>query len=220
MIKEKRQKQKVVKPDQSFLYKAPRDQRFHAFILNLLQRVYFLSDLKLEQEDMDIFEKCFTHPLVHENNYELLETIGDNVLNKCVRWYISKRFPDLNCPEGISISTKLKISLIDTKGYAKFAEELNFYDYISCFRVGTEFERLQLLEDVFESFFAATEIVIDRKYKKGMGYIACFKLLSSVLDKEELTLNYNVLVDAKTQLKELFDQVLNNQSDCLKLQAT
>jgi len=205
LIKEKKQKQKVLKPEQSFLYRAPRDQRFQSFILNLLKRVYFLTDLKLEKEDMNIFEKCFTHPLVHDNNYELLETIGDNILNKCVRWYISKRFPDLNCPEGISVSTKLKISLIDTKGYAKFAEELGFYDYISCFRVGTDFERLQLLEDVFESFFAATEIVIDKKYKKGMGYVACFKLLSNILDSEELDLNYNVLVDAKTQLKELFD---------------
>lgn len=205
-------KVKKVKKDeikiQNF-YNAPRDKSFVSFILNLLGRVHFLTDLKLEQSDIKIFEMAFTHPDVKSDiseNYELLETLGDNTINKCVLWYISNRFPQLNSPDAIDILTKLKISIIKSSSYSELANQLGFFNFIShdIMSLSILYKR-SILEDVFEAFFAAIEMVIDKKYKQGMGYISCYKLLASILDEQEFSLKYELLSDNKTRLKELLD---------------
>ena len=205
IFKEKVEKMKYI--DARLIYKAPRDIHFVNFISNLLKTVYFLKDLELDQDDISIFAKAFTHPDVSKDNYEFLETLGDNTNNKCVLWYLSNRFPQLNCPDGIDIITKLKINIIKTESFSAFAEELSFFNYISLYKKDQlgNWEQKEILEDVFEAFFAAVEIVVNKKYKYGMGYIACYKLMSSILDKKEYSLQYNDLVLSKTRLKELFD---------------
>ena len=177
------------------------------FILNLIhQRVPLVSDLKLEKMDVEQFQKAFTSPDVNKmTNYELFETLGDNLLNNCVMWYISNRFPHLNVPDGIDITTKLKIHLIQTKSLAKFSELLGFYECTTCLRNLNVKERAKVMEDIFESFFAVLNMVVDRKYKKGMGFIVCYRFLATVLDNEDIRISYDYLVDTKTQLKELFD---------------
>jgi len=187
----------------SAIFKAPRDESFNTFILSLLQRVYLLSDLKLESTDMQWFNKAFNHPNANSNeNYELLETLGDNSVNNCVVWYISTRFPQLNTPEAIDILTRLKINIIKGEGLMILAKQLGFLDYITRAKDMGIILVQKMLEDVFEAFFAAIEIVIDNKYKKGMGYIACCKLLETILDQQSYSIHYDELVDAKTQLKE------------------
>ena len=204
-------KDKVKKEEKKIqnIYNAPRDKSFVSFILNLLGRVHFLTDLKLEQNDVRIFEMAFTHPDVKPDiseNYELLETLGDNTINKCVLWYISNRFPQLNSPDAIDILTKLKISIIKSSSYSELANKLGFFNFISCDMMTLSIlNKRSILEDVFESFFAATEMVIDKKYKQGMGYIVCYKLLASILDEQEYSLKYELLSDSKTRLKELLD---------------
>jgi len=205
IFKQKVEKVKYI--DQRLISYAYRDVKFTDFISNLLKKVYFLKDLKLEPEDMYIFAKAFTHPDVSKDNYEFLETLGDNTNNKCVLWYLSNRFPQLNCPDGIDIITKLKINIIKTESFSSFAEELGFFNYISLYQKDQlgNWEKKEILEDVFEAFFAAVEIVINRKYKHGMGYIACYKLMSTILDTKEYNIQYTDIVSAKTRLKELFD---------------
>jgi ribonuclease-3 len=205
IFKEKVEKMKYI--DERMIYKAPRDIHFVNFISNLLKTVYFLKDLELDQDDISIFAKAFTHPDVSKDNYEFLETLGDNTNNKCVLWYLSNRFPQLNCPDGIDIITKLKINIIKTESFSAFAEELSFFNYISLYKKEQlgNWERKEILEDVFEAFFAAVEIVVNKKYKYGMGYIACYKLMSIILDTKEYNIQYTDIVSAKTRLKELFD---------------
>jgi len=205
IFKEKVEKVKYI--DQRLISYAYRDVKFTGFISNLLKKVYFLKDLKLEANDMYIFAKAFTHPDVSKDNYEFLETLGDNTNNKCILWYLSNRFPQLNCPDGIDIITKLKINIIKTESFSSFAEELGFFNYISLYQKDQlgNWEKKEILEDVFEAFFAAVEIVINRKYKHGMGYIACYKLMSIILDTKEYNIQYTDIVLAKTRLKELFD---------------
>ena len=205
IFKEKVEKVKYIDPRMiSYAY---RDAKFTDFISNLLKKVYFLKDLKLEAQDMYIFAKAFTHPDVSKDNYEFLETLGDNTNNKCVLWYLSNRFPQLNCPDGIDIITKLKINIIKTESFSSFAEELGFFNYISLYQKDQlgNWEKKGILEDVFEAFFAAVEIVVNTKYKHGMGYIACYKLMSTILDRKEYNIQYTDIVSAKTRLKELFD---------------
>ena len=216
----KREKDKTKFVERNLINYAPRDDKFLSFVLHLLSRINFLIDVKLDKEDMSYFEKAFTHPDVNTDplkNYELLETLGDNTLNKCVLWYISNRFPQLNCPEGIEILTRLKIMIINTTSFSKLAEKLGFFNYISCIKNPPIINRMEIMEDVFESFFAAVEIVIDKKYKPGMGYIVCYRLISSILDQENYSISYDNLVDPKTRLKEMFNQNKNIMIEYRKL---
>jgi dsRNA-specific ribonuclease len=198
----------VTRIDPQFLYYAPRDKSFTSFILNLLQPISIIKDLTLDESDMKVFAKAFTHPDANPDptaNFEVLETLGDNLANKCVLWYLSSRFPQLNCPYGIDIMTKMKINIIQTSGYSKIAEELGFFPFISAQRNLGINEKKKLLEDVFEATIAAIELVLDHKYKRGFGFIVCYRLLSLILDKEEISINYEEIVDARTRLKETFD---------------
>jgi hypothetical protein len=62
-------------------------------------------------------------------------------------------------------------------------------------------------EDVFEAFFGCLEEVIDRKERiVGVGYSVVFTILSSIYDDKYIPYTKNELIDAKTQLKELFDR--------------
>jgi dsRNA-specific ribonuclease len=181
--------------------------QFQEFILNLLhQRVPLVSDLKLDQKDMAHFMTAFTSPDVNAvSNYELYETLGDNLLNNCVLWYISNRFPNLNMPDAVDLLTKIKIRIIQTKWIGGLSEFLGFYDYIYCPRELGVINKLKVMEDVFESFFAALNMVVDSKYKKGMGFVVCYRFMASLLDEKDISISYEFLVDPKTQLKELFD---------------
>lgn len=195
--------------DPSLIHHAPRDERFTTFILHLL---HIVKDVKLDRDDMEIFAKAFTHPDANpdpKQNFEVLETLGDNLANKCVLWYLSSRFPQLNGPHGIDIMTKMKINIIQTSGYSTIAHELGFYDFISAQRNLSVTDTRKLLEDVFEATFAAIELVLDRKYKRGMGFIVCYRLLSMILDKKDIRISYEEIVDARTRLKETFDLYKN-----------
>lgn len=194
---------KKEKEIQKIPHYSSRNKDFENFILSILKNIKFLEELKLDESDMYIYSKAFTDPKLSLENYDLLETLGDNTVNKCVLWYISNRFPQLNCPEAIDILTRLKISIIKSSSYSKLAEKLGFKSFISFNKINYNLE--SILEDVFEAFFAATEIVIDKKYKKGMGFIVCYKLIAFILNQENYSLKYEDLVDAKTRLKELID---------------
>ena len=184
----------------------PVDQ-FQVFILNLIrQRVPLVSDLKLDKNEMSQFVTSFTSPDVNnEKNYELYETLGDKLLNNCVLWYISNRFPQLNVPDAMDLMTKIKIRIIQTNWLGGLSDSLGFYDYIHCLRNLGENARLKVLEDVFESFFAVLNMIVDNQYKKGMGMVVCYRFIASLLDEKDISISYDFLVDPKTQLKEVFD---------------
>ena len=184
----------------------PVDQ-FQVFILNLIrQRVPLVSDLKLDKNEMSQFVTSFTSPDVNnEKNYELYETLGDKLLNNCVLWYISNRFPQLNVSDAMDLMTKIKIRIIQTNWLGGLSHSLGFYDYIHCLRNLGENARLKVLEDVFESFFAVLNMIVDNQYKKGMGMVVCYRFIASLLDEKDISISYDFLVDPKTQLKEVFD---------------
>ena len=155
---------------------------------------------------MTHFMTAFTSPDVNGvSNYELYETLGDNLLNNCVLWYISNRFPYLNMPDAVDLLTKINIRIIQTKWIGELSESLGFYDYIYCPKELGVINKLKMMEDVFESFLAALNMVVDSKYKKGMGFVVCYRFMASLLDEKEIPISYDFLVDPKTRIKELFD---------------
>jgi dsRNA-specific ribonuclease len=184
-----------------------KDESFRNFIGKILTQDGNISqknkDEILDTEGLSYYTLAFTSPSVDSvNNYQFLETLGDSTLNKAIIWYFSRRFPQINSKDGIDILTRLKIKYIQKKSFSSLAQKMGFQPFISVLQGE---DMTSTLEDVFEAFFGATELVLDKKYKLGMGYIVCYRIICKLFDTLNISITYEELVDAKTRLKELFD---------------
>lgn len=164
-------------------------------------------DLLTDEDSLIIYGTAFTHQSIDSlNNYEFMELLGDQTINKSIVWYFSRRFPELNCPEGVKIISRLKIKYVGKKKLALLAEPLGFWDFISADVAIKKTQKKPLLEDVFEAFIGTTEYLIDSKIRQGAGYSICYDIIANVFDSiEHISLAYRDLFDAKTILKETFD---------------
>jgi dsRNA-specific ribonuclease len=191
------------------IYHATRGKPFNELICKVLT----LGKLKapyiqvlLDDSGIKLYEQVFTHATADpEQNYEFFEFLGDVTLNKSIAWYLSRRFPQLNCPAGVRVLTRLKINLISKRSFADLAKELQFWDFVSADQYTRENKMSKTLEDVFEAFFGVTELLIDQRIKQGAGYAICYNIIEHLLNQKEISLKYNDLFDAKTRLKEIFD---------------
>ena len=186
-----------------------RGEIFKAFIRQFLQRSQlkkkYLDELT-NDESMKLYSDAFTHISIDaDRNYEYLEILGDVTCNKSIVWYIKERFPQLQNSDGVKVIARLRINLVSKKNFACLAEKLGFIDYISCEKEIKEQKGKSLLEDVFEAFFGATEMLIDKNIGGGAGYGICFRILKSILDDLPISLKYEDLYDPITRLKETFD---------------
>lgn len=208
---------------------------FKQFIINLLVNKAKISQQDAElytyNEGMSLFIQAMTHdsvnPTNRADNYEMYEHFGDATCNKSATWYLKSRFPDIvkKGDEGVQYISKQK-SIITSKPYlAKYSDELGFTQFIRYRPLEFEYtkdsgnvsqtERLKkvitvdrsMKEDVFEAFFGCLEDVVDRKEGfPGMGYGVAYAILSSIWDSKYIPHTKNELIDAKTQLKEIFDK--------------
>lgn len=165
------------------------EQDNHA-IRQLATRVLRLSMLKhteieaLLHHHLDAFVQAFTHPSESSTrNYEWFELLGDAVLNKCMVYYISERFPFLQNHEGVKVIARLKINFVSKRVFSDLAYRLGFLPLIRYQETnndnsgggggsGGNLNLKSILEDVFEAFFGATEHVCDRFFGFGMGHVA------------------------------------------------
>ena len=195
------------------IYIAPRDNTF----ISLIRSVITKGNLKqkyieplLNEENMEIFSQVFTHKSVYTDtrpnyNYEVYEQLGDVSANKFIVWYMYKRFPQLNCLEGVKIVARLRINYGAKQSFYRIAENLGFWSFISASVEKRNTKMKNLLEDVFESFIGAIEHIIDNIFMVGVGYSIVYSILKNIFDEKIISLSYNNLYDSKTKLKELFD---------------
>lgn len=158
-------------------------------------------------EGMRLYEQSFTHSSVSSINYEWLEILGDATLNKCIVWYINNRFPMLQNADGVKVIARLKINLVSKNNFSEIAERLGFLPFIRFDQenMKTKVNIKSMLEDVFEAFFGATELLIDKLVGPGSGYGICYHLLKNIMDPLPISLKYEDLYDPITRLKETFD---------------
>ena len=186
---------------------------FRTFIKGLL-RLSGISKKYLgtltDDKSLEIYQQAFTHPSVDPlSNYEWWEILGDSTLNKAIVWYVSRRFPILQNPEGVKVIARLKINMVSKKKFAEIAEQLGMKPFI---RINYDTVSAQnsvlmrsISEDVLEAFFGATEWIIDTRIEPGAGYGICYLILKKILDATDISLDYNDLYDAITRLKETMD---------------
>jgi dsRNA-specific ribonuclease len=191
------------------VYNGPRDQEFKDMIktilkLGKLKEKYI--DVLLDEEGLSVYDKVFTHPSVDPlNNYEFYEILGDITVNKCVVWYSARRFPELNNPQGVPIIARIRINLGAKENLFQLAEKNNMWKFITADEVVRNTKKKKTLEDVFEAFIGATELIIDNKIRRGAGYEICYCIIENIFDQIKISLKYEDLFDAKTRLKEVFD---------------
>ena len=198
------------------VYKGTRGNEFKAFISSLL----ILGDLKekyinilTKDSSMAEYNKAFTAASANKvSNYETFEQLGDVSANKFIVWYAYKRFPQLNCTEGVKVVARLRILYGAKECFAPLAEKYGFWPFISALEDGNEKgqkyrnrNKKDLLEDCFEAFVGCTEYLLDQEYMPGVGYGIIYKILGTMFNTIEMSLQFEDLFDSKTRLKETFD---------------
>jgi dsRNA-specific ribonuclease len=198
------------------LYLGLRGESFKKLIIGLLNRGRLKPKYieKLTNESaMEAYNKAFTAASADEkNNYEQFEQLGDLTANKFIVWYAYRRFPQLDCPEGVKVVARLRINYGAKESFAPLAENLGFWDYISAMEDGEtrnvkyrNRHKKDLLEDTFEAFVGCTEYLLDKEYRPGVGYGIVYDILSDIFNELSISLKFEDLFDSKTRLKETFD---------------
>lgn len=189
---------------------APRDERFRMMIFNTL-KLANLKDKVIHKiiDDPIIMEKygyAFTSPEVDpEHNFELYETLGDSTVNQAFVTDILNRYPKLDTPDGVKIISRVKLSLTSSASFAKIADGLGFFAFISAPFGERIVKKNKLLEDVFEAFFGVTCEIFDVELKESVGYSVSYSIISNVMKNVPISLKYEDLFDPNTRLKEIFD---------------
>ena len=195
--------------EQKGIYLGSRGDDFKEFIDSVLKKGKLKSKyrkLLTDDESMVLYGSAFTSELVDpDNNYQVLEQIGDLSGNKFIVNYMYERFPQLDCTEGVKVVARLRINYGAKQSFCEIARKLGFWPFISATNELRNRKMKPLLEDVFEAFLGATERILDRKKRVGVGYAIVYDFLANIFDEMYISLRYEDLYDAKTRLKELFD---------------
>jgi dsRNA-specific ribonuclease len=191
------------------IYFGSRGSEFTNLIIGFLQKGQLRKRyirLMTDEESIKVYSSAFTSDLVDENNnYQVLEQLGDLSINKFIVSYMYRRFPQLKCAEGVKVVARLRINYGSTESLSEIARRLGFWNFISAPCELRQRKMKSLLEDCFEAIIGATESILDDRIRVGVGYAIVYEILSGIFDEMEISLKYEDLYDAKTRLKELFD---------------
>jgi len=193
------------------IYFAERGLIFKDFLKNILKKTGVrkeLIDILTEDSSMLIYNNAFTSDSVDmDNNYQILEQIGDLTGNKFISNYMYERFPLLDRTEGVQVVARLRINYGAKESFSEFARSLGFFDFITATNELRKSNNMKdLLEDVFEAFLGATERILDRRKRVGVGYAVVYDILGTIFDNIEISLRYEDMYDPKTRLKELLEK--------------
>jgi dsRNA-specific ribonuclease len=202
--------------DNSNIYLGSRGDDFKQLIHTLLSRGKLKPkyiDMLTGEDSMRSYGYAFTASSADlVNNYERFEQMGDLTANKFIVWYAYKRFPQLDCTQGVKVAARLRINYGAKAVFAPLADKLGFWNFISSAEDGTaknmkyrNRHKKDLLEDTLEAFIGCTEYLLDQAYRPGVGYGIVYDILTDIFNEIHISLKYEDLFDAKTRLKETFD---------------
>jgi len=202
------------------------DQDFKILIKNFLTQILekrsgmrpdSISKYLDNDQNMTQLMYAFTHKSYDPvNNYEYYETLGDVTLNKCVVWYLHKRFPSIRTSENPSrVMTSLKTKNISAFVFSKLADFLQLEKYIRYRPIYDIKKRRTIVidnkmkTDVFESLFGTLEDIINNtEQMMGIGEVPVYNILSTLIDQiKHISLNIEDLVDDKSKISEIFSKM-------------
>ena len=197
------------KSSENQIYLGDRGEAFRKLIISVLEIGRIKSkyiDILTSNKNLEVYSMVFTSASANpDENYEVFEQIGDLSINKFIVSYMYRRFPQLNCPQGVKIVARLRINYGSKDSLEKIADKLGFWNFISSSVEDRNRRRKHLLEDVLEAFIGATEMLLDKEFRPGVGYAIVYDILKVIFNQINISLRYEDMYDAKTRLKELFD---------------
>ena len=159
----------------------------------------------------------FTHETMLESkNYETLETVGDSILNKCVVWYLMRRFPNFyfQARENTldhSLYTEMKKRFTAKSEVIKFCKTIGLNKWIrfkeiiiaqpAKYLYAVAHKKEDVCEDVMEAFLCCTYLLFNTVYQ-GYGYKVCYNIMQKILDNEDIIPDYDVYRDPKNKLTD------------------
>jgi dsRNA-specific ribonuclease len=199
------------------IYHGNRGEEFHNYIREMLSKGKikdkYINSI-LTPDNIKILDMAFTHESANPyRNYQFLENLGDSSANKAIVWYFARRFPQINCPEGVNILARLKIKYGAKKSFAIFGNKLGFWSYVSASMTVRNSRYSKTLDDVFEAFFAAVEKIVDETFMIGVGYSVVYDIISNFMNSVDVSLEYKDLFDAKSRLNETISWYLKENKE-------
>jgi hypothetical protein len=133
--------------------------------------------------------------------------IGNTVAKSLLVWYFDDKFPQIQCPAGVPIMARLKITYDPKKTFIGLAKNLDLFPYITT-SVDVRSKNTDLiLSKCLESMFGVTCILLGEKIRTNIGLSIVPDIIKSLYDQMvNISLNYYDLFDSKTILKQIFDK--------------
>jgi len=162
--------------------------------------VYRFTDLRLLQKALIHSSFAFEQAQI-DNNNEILEFLGDAVLDLVIGHTLCKQFPEMREGE----LTRLRSSLVNETHLAKMARDLQLGDYL-CLGKGEAASngrnKSSILSCAYEAVIGA--IFEDSDYSTVESVICRFFVPDMAAKKEEL-----LMADAKSRLQEALQEKFN-----------
>jgi len=188
-----------------------------AFILNVFKDLEFGSEDNKEKylqvlitpNAIKMYQTAFTSKNYDAvNNYDLYEFIGDAILGNIIVKYFHDNFPQLQCSAEVKTLSRLKIVHTCSESFSEIALNLNFLPRIKATveELNDDDKVQHLLEDVFEAFIGVTDIILTNHFHlSGIGHQIVKNFIDLIFNNKTISFAPEDLYDAKTRLKELFD---------------
>ncbi len=179
--------------------------------------------------NVDMFVKPgFTHKtMIEPKDYEKLETVGDSILNKCVVWYLMRRFPNFyfQSREVVfdhNLYTEMKKIYTGKEEAIKYckilglAKWIRFKEIIIALPLKYSYviahKKEDVCEDVTEAFFSCTYNLFEQ-IEQGYGYKVCYNIMQSVLDTIDINPDYDSIRDPKNKLTDYIKKCKDKWGD-------
>ncbi len=172
-------------------------EKYQKFVRELLSQAGVGSgSLKqiTDEEGMKIFTQAITTKDKNpRKNYERMEFLGDGIAKGCISSFLYHTLPDEDDQGKL---TNARINLESKRSFARFAEDLGFWEFVRATDEEREGKKTSILEDVFEAFIGAISLAVDRvnflneptPKTGGMGFIVACRFLENILKDVRLDL--------------------------------
>lgn len=155
---------------------------------------------------MPIWRKAFTtrdYNPNYDENYEILEKIGDAAMKDAFIPYIINRYARQNRRLDQREISLVQARYLSGRELAPIASRLNLSRYV----LSLLDKSMKTYEDVFEAVVGALKIIGDYKFDRGQGQLIVEEFVTSIFD--QVMIDENVFSgDPKSQVKELLKDKL------------
>ena len=146
---------------------------FIAFLREMLKKgnmkEEWINEIIRKRENIEIYKNAFTNKSVDSvNNYELYELLGDKIVNASVMEYVYKSFPAYRSSNSVSFFSKIIAKYCSKNEFSKIGKAVGFHKFIVATTLEHNKNRDKMTEDVFESFFGATNLIINNDIRQGV----------------------------------------------------